>query len=77
MKFFVFVLTFSLLTFSALAEEETPVSKEMTQANWFSPGCPDCPKLQMPGTANLGNGKGVFRPGDKSKPKKKKTAVSK
>lgn len=77
MKFILLVLTFSLLAFSALAEEETPVTKETTQADWFSPSCPNCPKLLIPGTANLGNSKGVFRPGDKSKLKKKKAGVSK
>lgn len=77
MKFIFVILTFSLLNFSAFADEETTPSKETTQADWFSPGCPTCPKLLIPGSANLGNSKGVFRPGDKSKLKKKKAGVSK
>lgn len=77
MKFFLFILTFSFLSFSAMAEEETLPPKETTQADWFSPSCPTCPKLLIPGTANLGNSKGVFRPGDKAKLKKKKAGVSK
>lgn len=78
MKFILFVLTFSLLTFSALAaEEEVPVPQGTTQAGWFSPGCPDCVKMQN-GPAALWNTKGVFRPGDNpSTKKKKKAAVSK
>ena len=77
MKFILALLTFSLLNFSAFAQEETPQAKEATQADWFSPGCPTCPKLLIPGSANLGNSKGVFRPGDKAKLKKKKAGVSK
>ena len=71
MKFLVFVLTFALLNFEALAQQEESASPETTQANWFSPACPDCAKLLTPGTANLGNSKGVYRPGDKAKLKKK------
>lgn len=77
MKFILFVLIFSLSNFSFAADEETPPPKEATQADWFSPGCPTCPKLLIPGTANLGNSKGVFRPGDKAKAKKKKVGVTK
>lgn len=78
MKFIFVILTFSFLNFSAIAqEEEAPPAKEATQADWFSPGCPTCPKLLIPGSANLGNSKGVFRPGEKAKLKKKKAGVSK
>lgn len=76
MKQAVFFLVFTFLGFVVSAQEpESPVST--TQADWFSPGNPDSAKLLIPGSATLGNTKGVFRPGDKAKSKKKKPVVSK
>lgn len=62
----VLLLVLSIVTFGFGAFAQT----SETEANWFSPACKDkCPKMLTPGTASLGNDKGVFRPGGKSKKK--------
>ncbi len=59
-------LTLILVSFTVQAQDSE------TQAGWFSPNCPNCAKYLTPGSATLGNTKGVYRP-DKKK-KKKDTA---
>lgn len=61
----VLLLVLSIVTFGFAAFAQT----SNTEANWFSPACKDCPKMLTPGTASLGNKKGVFRPGSKTKKK--------
>jgi|GEM_PF-6246404 len=56
------LLVLLLSGFTVNAEESSK-----TQADFFSPNCTDCPKMQTPGSANLGNNKGVFRPGNSKK----------
>lgn len=60
MKILLLVLsmTFGLVAFA---------NQSGTEAKWFSPDCKDCPKMLTPGTASLGNNKGVFRPGQTKK----------
>ena len=76
MKLTLFVFLFLLMSISGRAAEVETASPSTTQADWFSPACPTCAKLLTPGTANLGNSKGVFRPGDKAKNKKKSVNTS-
>ena len=69
MKLTLLILAFVSLGTSVQAEE--PTAAQTTQADWFSPSCPTCNnKLLIPGSANLGNSKGVFRPGTKKLKKK-------
>lgn len=68
MKMTLLILAFVFTGLSVFAEESAaPKTEETTEAGWFSPSCESCPKLQTPGSANLGNTKGVFRPGGKKK----------
>lgn len=69
MKMTLLTLTFVFAGISAFAEEQAAPAQQAqpTEAGWFSPSCKDCPKLQTPGSANLGNTKGVYRPGGKKK----------
>lgn len=71
MKLALFILVFVTMGLSAHGEEQT--STQTTQADWFSPSCPACAKLLTPGSANLGNTKGVFRPNGKKQKKKATT----
>ena len=61
MKIAFLIVALVSINLSANASEE---------AGWFSPSCLTCAKMQTPGTANLGNSKGVFRPGGKKSKKK-------
>ncbi|MBY0553013.1 hypothetical protein K2P97_00695 [bacterium] len=61
------LLVLSIVSFGVVALAQST----NTEANWFSPQCKDCPKMLTPGTASLGNNKGVYRPdrrGSKKKP---------
>ena len=62
MKLALLIIASVFIGSMACAEEPA-----QTEAGWFSPSCKDCPKLQTPGSANLGNSKGVYRPGGKKK----------
>lgn len=61
MKLMLLVLSIVSFGFVALAQSSN------TEASWFSPQCKDCPKMLTPGTASLGNNKGVYRPGSKKR----------
>ncbi len=69
MKFILLTLLtlFSFISFSYAESAATKEPASNTQADWFSPSCPSCAKLLTPGSANLGNSKGVFRQGTKKK----------
>lgn len=62
-------LTLILIGFAAQANDSE------TQAGWFSPSCPNCAKYLTPGSASLGNTKGVYHPDKKKKKKDSAPAV--
>ena len=72
MKFILLIAAFMFMVLGAHAESASVASGDatQTQADWFSPACPNCAKLLTPGTASLGNSKGVFRPNAKKQIKK-------
>ncbi len=72
MKFVLLIAVFMFMASGVHAESSSVVSSDatQTQADWFSPSCPNCAKLLTPGTASLGNSKGIFRPNAKKQNKK-------
>lgn len=59
------LLNFLIVFVGLFASAET--NQSQTQADWFSPDCSSCAKYLTPGTASLGNTKGVYRPNKKTK----------